>query len=121
MHMTHKALSILAISVALASAACQPQRISTSDHRDKPAASQAENPVDVHLTISSAGAYALDGEPVAREDLEKRLVALSQATPKPVMHIQPDVHAPYEAVAFVLETERKAGIDIPLGIIGGTQ
>lgn len=64
----------------------------------------------ISLAVAADGALYWNGEPVAADVLEPRLAAAVRHAPERELHLQADRLTPYEHVARVMATARRAGI-----------
>ena len=65
-------------------------------------------PEVVNLDIYFDGAIAWNGEPVkSMQELEQRFVKAAAESPQPELHLQPDSHVKYDAVAQVLASAQR--------------
>ena len=78
-------------------------------------------PQVVQLAVTPAGEFTWNGEAVAgRSELDQRLRdAAAQAEP-PEIHVRPDARAKYEAVAAVLASAQRFGLQ-KVGLVGSEQ
>src|SRR6186713_3415704 len=68
-------------------------------------------PVVVRLDIDAAGRFLWDGEPLAdRAALETKLREAGTQAQQPEIHVRPDRHAKYEAVAAALTSAQRQGL-----------
>ena len=75
-------------------------------------------PVVVQLDVNAVGQYVWNGEVLAnRGVLEERLRAAATDTTQPEIHVHPDPHAKYEAVAAALSSAQRLGLQ-KIGLVG---
>jgi len=67
-------------------------------------------PQTIQLSIDAAGSLRWNAEPVAAEELARRLAAAAGETPQPELHLGADKAVRYEHVAAVLAVAQKAGL-----------
>lgn len=78
-------------------------------------------PVVAQLDIDAAGRFLWNGEPLAdRAALEAKLRAAAHEANQPEIHVRPDRHAKYEAVAAALTSAQREGL-VKIGIVGMEQ
>jgi biopolymer transport protein ExbD len=78
-------------------------------------------PVVVQLDIDAAGRFLWNGEPLAdRGALEAKLRAAAHEANQPEIHVRPDRHAKYDAVAAALTSAQHEGL-VKIGIVGMEQ
>lgn len=78
-------------------------------------------PVVVQLDIDAAGRFLWNGEPLAdRSALEAKLRAAAHEANQPEIHVRPDRHAKYDAVAAALTSAQREGL-VKIGIVGMEQ
>lgn len=79
-------------------------------------------PVIVQLAVDPAGRFLWNGEPLRdRAALEARLRDAAAAQPEqPEIHVRPDRHARYDAVAAALTSAQRLGLQ-KIGIVGMEQ
>lgn len=91
---------------------------------DLPAAASAAKKVDpvvVRIDIDAQSVIHWNGEALdSREALESRLGEASRQQPQPEMHIRSDAKAKYAAVASVMASAQRLGLN-KLGIVGSEQ
>ena len=76
-------------------------------------------PVVVQLAVRADGRYAWNGEALAdRGALEQKLREASTQPIPPEIHLQPDPHAKYDAVAAALSSAQRLGLQ-KIGLVGG--
>jgi biopolymer transport protein ExbD len=68
--------------------------------------------IDAHNVVSWNGTPLLD-----RTDMEARLAVVAQQAPQPEIHLHPDRHAKYRAVAEVMVSANRLGLT-KLGVLG---
>jgi biopolymer transport protein ExbD len=78
-------------------------------------------PTIVQLDVTSAGAFAWNGEQLAgRDELDARLRDAAAQTDQPEIHIRPDRAAKYDAVAAALASAQRFGLQ-KIGLVGSEQ
>jgi biopolymer transport protein ExbD len=78
-------------------------------------------PVVAQLDIDAAGRFLWNGEPLAdRAALEAKLREAAHEANQPEIHVRPDRHAKYEAVAAALTSAQREGL-VKIGIVGMEQ
>ncbi len=70
----------------------------------------AVQPQTIQLSIDATGALRWNAEPVAEEDLGRRLAVAAAESPQPELHVGADRAARFEYVAAVLAAAQKAGM-----------
>ena len=76
-------------------------------------------PVIVQLEVQPGGRYAWNGEPLAdRAALERKLREAAAQPQQPEIHLRPDPHARYDAVAAALSSAQHLGL-VKIGLVGG--
>jgi len=86
----------------------------------KPAAKKVE-PVVIAIEVDAASQIHWNGVAVAsRSDLEARLAQAAQQQPQPELHIHSHAKAKYDAVASVLASAQRLGLN-KLGLVGAEQ
>jgi biopolymer transport protein ExbD len=76
-------------------------------------------PDRIAIGVDFDGAFAWNGEPITRAELDLRLQAEASRDPQPEIHIQPHRLAKYGSVAHVMSSAQRNHLT-RLGIIGGT-
>jgi biopolymer transport protein ExbD len=78
-------------------------------------------PVVVQLDVTPAGDYRWNGEYiVGRDGLDERLRDAAGQAEQPEIHLRPDAHAKYEAVAAALASAQRLGL-VKIGLVGSEQ
>ena len=80
---------------------------------DLPKASSLANdmrPQKVDIAVDAQGTLHWDGEPVARDELQKRLAQAATLPVQPELHLRADQNVPYRYVAQTLADASKAGL-----------
>ena len=78
-------------------------------------------PVVIKIDVDASSVINWNGRPVAgRADLEAKLVEASALQPQPELHIRSHAKAKYEAVALVMASAQRLGLN-KLGIVGSEQ
>jgi len=78
-------------------------------------------PVIVQLDVTPAGDYRWNGEYiVSRDALEERLRDAAAQPDPPEIHLRPDAHAKYDAVAAALAAAQRLGLQ-KIGLVGSEQ
>lgn len=73
----------------------------------QPNVSKAER---VEIAVQADGRIHWNGEPVARDELERRAAALGAAAPESEIHLKGDEHVPYGEMARTLSALAKNGL-----------
>ena len=71
---------------------------------------ETENEVKLIIKIDAAGLYAINDEPLSREDLRARLKALAAENPGHRIHIDGDRAAPFQSVVNIIDECKFAGL-----------
>jgi biopolymer transport protein ExbD len=80
-----------------------------------------EPPPIVQLEVDAAGRFLWNGEPLAgRPALEQKLREAARQARQPEIHVRPDRHAKYAAVAAALTSAQHEGL-LKIGIVGMEQ
>lgn len=78
-------------------------------------------PVVIKIDVDANSVINWNGRPVAgRVDLEAKLTEASGIQPQPELHIRSHAKAKYEAVALVMASAQRLGLN-KLGIVGSEQ
>ena len=78
-------------------------------------------PVVIKIDVDANSVINWNGRPVAgRADLETKLTEASGLQPQPELHIRSHAKAKYEAVALVMASAQRLGLN-KLGIVGSEQ
>lgn len=73
----------------------------------------------IRLAIDFDGAVSWDGEAVERDEWERRMVLEARRSPQAEFHIEPHRMADYGAVAAVMASAQRNGLE-RMGVVGGT-
>jgi len=79
------------------------------------------DPVVIKIDVDANSVINWNGKPIAgRADLEAKLTEASAMQPQPELHIRSHAKAKYEAVALVMASAQRLGLN-KLGIVGSEQ
>lgn len=91
---------------------------------EMPSVNAPQPPVEpkiVQLEVTPSGAFTWNGEQLAgRDELDARLRDAAAQFDPPEIHIRPDRAAKYDAVAAVLASAQRAGLQ-KIGLVGSEQ
>lgn len=75
-------------------------------------------PLVVKLEVDARSRVLWNGEPVAdRASLEQRLIQAARLAEQPEIHVLPNRATPYDAVAAILATSQRLGLQ-KIGVVG---
>ena len=78
-------------------------------------------PAIVQLEVTPTGDFRWNGDYLAsREALEERLRDAAAQAEQPEIHLRPDPHAKYDAVAAALASAQRLGL-VKIGLVGSEQ
>jgi biopolymer transport protein ExbD len=80
---------------------------------DLPRASSSANLAqqeNIQLAVRESGTLHWNGEPLSREEMNRRFALAAQQTPQPELHLHADRLTPYERVAEVMSDAARAGL-----------
>ena len=79
------------------------------------------DPVVIKINVDAQSVVNWNGKPItSRADLEQKLTEAAAAQPQPELHIRSHGKAKYEAVAGVMASAQRLGLN-KLGIVGSEQ
>jgi biopolymer transport protein ExbD len=79
------------------------------------------DPVVIKIDVTAQSVVNWNGKPIAsRAELEQKLTEAAAVQPQPELHIRSHAKAKYEAVAGVMATAQRMGLN-KLGIVGSEQ
>jgi biopolymer transport protein ExbD len=78
-------------------------------------------PIVVQIDISASGTISWNGTPLStKAELEDQIKAAKAMNPQPEIHLRPDKAAKYEAVAMVMASSQRLGLN-KIGLTGSEQ